>query len=178
VSDGRTIIEINGVKMSVDLRTAVRVDQLRVGDRVKVLVKNYSDYSVHPGIIIGFDPFKNLPTIIAAYIEIKYDKTELKFVHFNANSKDTELVKAIDDDAIDLSKSDVEAFFDREILKHNNAIGDLNNKREYFRRHFRSYWSSAVEPVPVAPVEAAAEPVLAEVPGQVFEAPPSNPLPF
>ena len=36
-----TTVEINGVKMDVDLRTAKRVDTMKVGTRVKVLTRSY-----------------------------------------------------------------------------------------------------------------------------------------
>jgi len=34
----KQIIEINGVKLEVDLSTAKRIDEFRVGDTVKVLI--------------------------------------------------------------------------------------------------------------------------------------------
>ncbi|MHC4294732.1 MAG: hypothetical protein ACYSTL_04025, partial [Planctomycetota bacterium] len=50
------VVEINGVKLEVDLRHAKVIDQFRVGDRVKVLKKKYEKvYESHPGAIIGFD---------------------------------------------------------------------------------------------------------------------------
>ena len=39
----KRIIEVNGIKMEVDLRNAKRIDQFKVGDSVKVLVKSYSE---------------------------------------------------------------------------------------------------------------------------------------
>ena len=39
----KRIIEINGVKMEIDTRHAVRVDKLAVGTRVKVIRKKYGD---------------------------------------------------------------------------------------------------------------------------------------
>lgn len=56
MENGKTIIEVNGVKLEVDLRTARRIDEIRIGDRVKVLIKGYSDYKVHAGTVIGFEP--------------------------------------------------------------------------------------------------------------------------
>ena len=47
------VIEINGVKLEVDMRYAKRVDLLRIGSRVKVLVKTYSEYKIYPGVKIG-----------------------------------------------------------------------------------------------------------------------------
>lgn len=149
MSDGKTIIEVNGVKLAVDLRHAVRVDELRVGDRVKVLVKEYSAYAVHAGVIIGFEPFAKLPTIIAAYIVNRYSEVDLKFVHFNAESKDVEIVKAIDDDALDLSKVDVEKHFDRAVASLEGKINEIEQKREYFRRQFKAYWAPVDLSVPM-----------------------------
>jgi hypothetical protein len=38
----KTIIEVSGVKLEVDLRQARRIEEIRIGDRVKVLTKDYS----------------------------------------------------------------------------------------------------------------------------------------
>lgn len=40
MDDGKRIIEIDGVKIEVDLRTAKRIDTYRVGDNVKILNKD------------------------------------------------------------------------------------------------------------------------------------------
>ena len=62
-----TVIEINGVKLEVDLRSARRIDTLRVGDRVKLLEKtSYGGPIVHHGVVAGFDPFPSQPTIIVS----------------------------------------------------------------------------------------------------------------
>ena len=45
--DQKRIIEVNGVKLEVDMRYARKIEELRVGSRVKVLIKNYSRYSVY-----------------------------------------------------------------------------------------------------------------------------------
>lgn len=135
------VIEINGVKLEVDLRHARRVDQLRVGDRVKVLVKNYTDYKVHAGTIIGFEPFNHLPTIIVAYLDIDYSGTNVKFVHFNSNSKEVEIVKAVDDDQLDISKRDICAWFDRETAKKEQEISELREKKSFFLEKFGAYWN-------------------------------------
>ena len=93
--------------MEVDLRQARRIDTLQVGDRVKVLVKQYYDYKVHAGTVIGFEPFKELPTIIIAYLETSYSSVGVKFLYFNAQTKETEVIKSIDDDQLDIDKSGV-----------------------------------------------------------------------
>lgn len=138
--EGKTVIEVNGIKLEVDLRTAKRIDELKVGDRVKVLVKNYSDYAVHAGTIIGFEPFQNLPTIIVAYLEKSYSEAKIKFLYFNSQTKETEIVKAIDDDCLDIDKASVLQMMDREIIKAQETVKDLQAKRQFFVDNFKSYW--------------------------------------
>ena len=97
----KRIIEINGIKLEVDMRHAKRVDQFRVGDKVKLMrEEGYGDpktHKVHPGVIVGFEPFKELPTIIVAYLEISYSEAALKFEYINAETKGADLVIAEDD---------------------------------------------------------------------------------
>jgi hypothetical protein len=58
-----TIIEIGGVKLEVDLRSAKRIDELKIGSRVKCLQKpSYGEMKTLPGVIVGFEPFPSLPT--------------------------------------------------------------------------------------------------------------------
>lgn len=136
-----TIVEINGVKMEVDLRHAKIVhENLRVGTKVKVLAKNdYSGPSVYAGVIVGFEPFPSLPTIIVAYIDTSYTGG-LKFAHINSKSADKwELVPSIDDE-LPLAKGDVLAQFDRQIEQKEGELRELQSKRDFFLRHFNTYF--------------------------------------
>jgi hypothetical protein len=135
-----TVIEINGVKMEVDLRQARRVDSLQVGDRVKVLTKQYDGYKVNAGTVIGFEPFEALPTIIIAYLETSYSSVGVKFIYFNAQSKEIEIVKSIDDDQLDIDKAGVMAQFQTEIAKKEIELEDIKKKRDYFAANFKAYW--------------------------------------
>ena len=54
-------IEINGVKLQVDLRHARRLEEIRVGSRVKVLTKDYNGHKVSHGVVIGFTLLENVP---------------------------------------------------------------------------------------------------------------------
>jgi ribosomal protein L19 len=88
----KTIVEINGVKLEVDLRTAKTVEEYRVGDTVKLLKKEYGDsYKSYAGMIVGFDPFISLPTIIVAYIDQSYSGVDIKFDYLNAKSEGVEI---------------------------------------------------------------------------------------
>ena len=103
-----TVIEINGVKLEVDLRTARRVENIRVGTRVKVLQKKYSDsYEIRHGVVIGFEPFLELPTIIIAVAKIEYNSATVEFVYFNSKSEGIQIVVSCDDDLAALDDEQV-----------------------------------------------------------------------
>lgn len=140
-NEGMTVIEINGVKMEVDLRNAKRIDNLRVGDRVKILRKEsgYSEYKVYHGMLVGFDEFKKLPTIICAYMDTGYNGG-IKFVYYNSETKDTEVIASRDADMIGIEKENVIRSMDRKIAEKEVELQALNDQKAYFLANFQSYW--------------------------------------
>lgn len=147
-TDTKTVIEINGVKMEVDLRHARRVENIGIGTRVKALRKKYGDsYEVLQGIVIGFEPFKELPTIIVAVASIDYNTAKIEFVYYNAKSEGIELVVASDDDLAALDKNDFVSKVDREITLKESEIKELEARKAYFLAKFKCYWQPIEEAV-------------------------------
>lgn len=143
-------IEINGVKFDIDLRHAVRVDRLRIGDRVKVLIKSYGDsYAVYHGVIVAFEPFAMLPTIVVAYMDLSYTSCELKFLSYNAKTEGTEVVAATDDDALAMDKGRILDTFDANIERAEREIEQIQERKRYFLKNFSRYWGE-IEPMEVA----------------------------
>ena len=95
MSENKRIIEINGIKMEVDLSTAKTIDIFRVGDPVKILLKEYGKHTVLPGVIISFNDFHQKPTINVAYLNHSYSFAEIKTAAINADSEDIEIVRAV-----------------------------------------------------------------------------------
>lgn len=146
-NEEKTVIEINGVKLEVDLRNAKVIENYRVGDNVRVLVKEYGDkYKVFPGVIVGFDMFENLPTITIAYIDVSYSGADVKFVYLNEkNENEVELAPAHEIEDIRFKKSDVLGKFNGEIEKKKEEIKDIERKVKYFEECFAKYFKT--EPV-------------------------------
>lgn len=140
----KKIIEINGVKMEVDMRHATQVhDNIKIGSRVKVLDKEYSDYKVHHGVVVAFDQFEELPTITVLALVQSYSGTEMKFYHINNISK-TEIVPATDW-LPEAQKASVVEKLDSEVKKKEIEIEDLKSKKEFFLQQYGSF---------IKPVEA------------------------
>lgn len=136
--EDKRIVEIDGVKIEVDLRTARRVDSFKVGDNVKILDKEYSEYRVKPGIIVDFAEFQELPTIVIAVFEEGSwgCSPSIKFIHYNAHCKDILEIVPTSEDEIKISKDGVIEKFEREIQKKKNEYTDLVNQLDYFKKHF------------------------------------------
>lgn len=147
----KTVIEINGVKLEVDMRYARRIEEMQIGQRVKVLKKEYGDsHKVLPGIIVGFEPFANLPTIVVAYVDAGWDKADVKFMHFNKASKDCEIVAAADPD-FELDRERIGKLFDRQVATKQREIAEIEERRKYFETNFKAYWQAvAPPPAPIA----------------------------
>lgn len=135
--EDKRIVEIDGVKIEVDLRTAKRIDTFRVGDNVKVLCRDYNDnFKVKPGIITDFANFKEKPTIIVAVLEESYSGVSIDFIHiYEGMEDDYEIVYATEDE-VKLSQNGVVEKFEREIAKKKHEMEELQFKLNFFKKHF------------------------------------------
>tara|TARA_B100001059_G_C17617982_1_gene468009 strand:- start:4 stop:465 length:462 start_codon:yes stop_codon:yes gene_type:complete len=138
-----TTIEVNGVKLEVDLRNAKRIDVLKVGTRVKVLKKEYGDrFNVMHGVIIGFEPFKELPTIIVAATKMEYGEAKIDFIYYNSKTSDVEIVVSNDSDEASLDKADFLEHINKEIKKKESEIQELKHREQFFIDKFACYWTA------------------------------------
>ena len=133
----KRIVEIDGVKIEVDLRSAKRIDTFKVGDNVKVLCKEYNgDFKVKPGIITDFANFKEKPTIIVAVLDESYSGISINFVHIYEGMEDRYEIVYATEDEVKLSQDGVLEKFEREIAKKKHEMEDLQFKKDFFIRHF------------------------------------------
>ncbi len=139
--ENKRIIEINGIKLEVDLSTAKKIDEFKVGDNVKVLRKDYSDnYDVLAGVIVEFVNFKEMPTMIIAVFKQDYSGTRLDFINFNAETKNVEITPCCEHE-LKLEKCRVVDKFNQEIEKKRSEMEELINKRDYFEKYFAKYFT-------------------------------------
>jgi len=141
MDETKRIIEINGVKMEVDLRNATEIVNYKVGDQVKVLTKTYSGYESHIGTIIAFDDYKETPTIVIAYLDASSTSASIKFVHYNKGVEDVELTKLNDWD-LPVTKNEIVTAFQKEEEQLKRDLKDLENKRTIFEKLFGKYFET------------------------------------
>lgn len=130
------IVEINGIKMAIDERTATiqKVDTFKVGDPVKVLIKEYSSYNAKFGVIIGFDNFKNRPTITVAYV----DYSELKYVSIHQGSEHELL--AVESHDLVMEKTWILDRMNDRIIRKEQELAEEKSKYENFIAMFGKYF--------------------------------------
>lgn len=129
----KTIIEINGVKLEVDMRYARRIDTFKIGDPVRVLVKQWTDkYEPFYGTIIDFACFKKLPTITIAYL----NKSDLNFAYLNEKSTaDIEVIPVTLEELKIDRKTIIDGLNDK-IRETEEALRKANAVKEIFLRKF------------------------------------------
>lgn len=135
-----TVIEVNGVKLEVDLRTARRIETLKVGSPVKLLSKGYSGQTVYPGVVIGFEPFKDLPTIIVAYVESNWATATIKIASINSKQENFDMIAAVDKD-FSVDKTSILSQFNRQIDAKKKEIEAIEEQKRYFETNFAAFWT-------------------------------------
>lgn len=138
MTEGKRIIEINGIKMELDERTAKvsSIEILKVGDNVKVLIKNYGDeYKSHAGVIIGFDNFKECPTIVILYLDASYSSHEIKIVYVNERNKDVQILKALPEEIL-FSKARVLDHLNKAIENAESEVTEAQSNKDMFLKWF------------------------------------------
>lgn len=138
-------IEINGIKVEVDLRTVKQINSYKVGDNIKLLMKSYDkSHRVYPGVIIDFVNFKELPAIVVAYFVDEYTGTDIKFATITKETEDIEIVPCAAHE-LELNKERVVDRFNVSIYSAQQKVDELVKKRDYFLKHFVKYFDTTSE---------------------------------
>lgn len=140
-NETKKIVEINGCKFEVDLSTARKVEDFKLGDKVKILHKQYGDsYKVHPGVIVGFEWFNVLPTITIAYLVLEYKEAKIEFLYFNEKTKDFEVSHTQNTELL-IEPADVMKTMNKEIATMEAQIIEIKRKQSYFLKCFGKYFN-------------------------------------
>ena len=137
----KKIIEINGVKLEVDLRMAKVIDSYRIGESVKVLEKYYSGYTVSYGAIIGFTDFQKQPTIELLVVN---NSGEVRFLAYNASTQDAEIAP-LNKQEIRFDYENISQALDRKVIEAETALQNAREKKRAFIDSFGTIFSEEGE---------------------------------
>jgi hypothetical protein len=131
------IIEIKGQKFEVDRASLTKIETFHIGDSVKVLTKEYSNsWKSYPGVITGFDNFKDRPAINITYLKLGYSEAELCTLTYTENTENIDIALMTDTTELPWDKSRVMNLLDNDIKKKQNALEEAISKKAYFEEHF------------------------------------------
>lgn len=140
----KRIIEINGIKMEVDLRTAKKINTFKVGDPVKVLDMNYSNAQIKAGVIVGFAEFEKHAAIEIMVLDDGYSGVNFNFITIkNGDDCKYEMVHYNNYEKI-FTQSNVIDKFTREIEKKKIEIEELERKKKYFIDDFQKAFEQII----------------------------------
>ena len=71
------VVEINGVAVEFDEKLIIK-QEIKVGDPVQLLKKDYSDYKLYKGVVTQILPFSDKPVVEVMYIEEGYSSFSIK----------------------------------------------------------------------------------------------------
>lgn len=145
MGETKRIVEINGVKLEVDMTTARRIDEYRVGQNVKVLCKEYNGYKAKPGVITEFVNFKNQPTIVIAVFSEDYSGVSIDFVYYNESAAENYEIAPCCEHELKLNKERAIDKFNVKIEEYKSKIAELEAKRDYFVKYFDRHFEKAGE---------------------------------
>lgn len=138
-------IEINGVRLEVDLRTAKKIDVFRIGDNIKILKKGYNgDYEVYSGVVVDFVAFKERPAIVVAYFKQEYDGVRILFETITKDTTGVEIAPCLPHE-MKINKNRVIDKFNYEIEKKKHELDEIISKRDYFVKNFSKFFEEAEE---------------------------------
>lgn len=142
--DNKRIVEINGVKMEVDLRHCKTIESYKHGDYVKVLVKKYSDtYETKYGRIIDFNEFQSLPTVVIAYLDLSYSEVKVAIVNYNAKTEGVQIAP-MQELEIGVEYDEVLRVLNNQVDKAEQELKKQKDNKEYVIRCFEKHFSRKV----------------------------------
>jgi hypothetical protein len=147
----KRIVEIDGVKLEVDLRTAKVIDHYKVGDPVRVLHPG-NDYrsGIKVGVIVGFCEFEKNPAIEILELDADYSAVNFNTVVIISGQENKVQIAPYDKYEGLVSQADVVTRFDREIQKKELELADLKLKKKYFIDDFAKAFERIVLTTPLA----------------------------
>jgi hypothetical protein len=136
--ENKRIVEIDGVKLEVDLRSAKVIDHYKIGDPVRVLhpSSQYSKNSIKAGVIVGFCEFEKNPAIEILELDENYNGVGFSLVTIVSGEENPIQIAPYDRYSGLVSQSDIVTRFDRKIQEKELELADLKLKKDYFINDF------------------------------------------
>jgi hypothetical protein len=144
-NENKRIVEVDGVKLEVDLRTAKVIDHYKIGDPVRVLHPGEGYGSgIKAGVIVAFCEFEKNPAIEILELDTDYSGTTFRTVTIVSGQGNKVQIAPYSKYEGLISQADVVTRFDRDIQKKELELADLKLKKKYFIDDFAKAFEQIV----------------------------------
>jgi len=152
MDENKRIVEIDGIKIEVDLRNAKVVETYHVGDPVMVLHKaeQYKEAVINAGVIVSFNEFNGTPAIQIMELTMNNYSDDVGFKIVSIVSGET----TKKDGGISIapysryegliSKTSVVTKLNRKIAQKEMELEELDIQKEYFIKEFSKSFAQIV----------------------------------
>ena len=144
----KRIVEVDGVKLEIDLRTAKVIDHYKIGDPVRVLFPGTGyGTGIRAGVIVGVCEFEKNPAIEILVLDAEYSSATFKVVTIISGQANEVQIAPYDRYSGLFSQSDIVTRFDRTIQQKELELADLKLKKDYFINDFAKAFQQINVPV-------------------------------
>lgn len=134
--------KVAGITYEIPVQVAIRKEVLQIGDRVAILEKNtFGDPKIHDGVIIGFEPFPDLPTVRVAFIEEEYESAKVRTIALNEKSEAKWSMVPVVEGTQRFSYAKAKALLQKQIDSARLQV----EAREAALRFFEERWQMSIE---------------------------------
>lgn len=134
------VVEINGVSVEFDEKLIIK-QEIKVGDPVQLLKKEYSDYKLYKGVVTQILPFSDKPVVEVMYIEEGYSSFNIKTAVI-ADGQDSGMkIVRVKDEFLPFTKDRAIDMLDAKIEEAKRALQDAEDKKAYFLKYYDKYFS-------------------------------------
>jgi len=127
-----TQVNVGHYSFEISDPVITQTTKFKIGDKVKLYIKDYNN-SIYPGVIVGFDDFKDLPTISILYIQYG----EIKLIGLNEVNKDTvQIIPSNEASMLDDNFQTVLFSLNQKIVEAQSRLTELKLKRDFYIKHY------------------------------------------
>lgn len=132
-------IEVNGITYVVDEKMFI-TEEIRVGDNVQILKKDYSTWKTYPGVVTQILPFNEKPAIQIVYVDATYSGCEVKTLLITDDTNDEVKLLTKAHPLINLTKERVVDILEKKVSEAEIALEKAKYNLDYFNKYFGDYF--------------------------------------
>lgn len=135
-----TTIRIGDMQVEVGDKYIKSKGNFKIGSRVKLLKKKYSDWEVYPAIIADYSPFEGLPTLTIMYIVDGFPP-KVELAHLHEKTDDLRICEDTSGLRLQVSKAICIERLDYDIQSCRAKLDEAISRRKYLLENFKEFFS-------------------------------------